>query len=285
MHATELQIHCCRIEDIEPALIDDCISLLGEHEQQRLSQFHAAAPRREFILSRALLRTVLAARLEVAPTALRFERDADGKPQLAAPFAQWHFNLSHSGEWVALALGNAGPVGIDIESHARKNNLAAIARRFFSGAENEALRHPAQADAQLDAAWLERFFAIWTLKEAHAKALGCGLSKILSCSSFIPPADFSRAAAIARIDLLLSGIAAPAQPVTTWLYRPDAQTSLAISQLGSQAVTPSLQQWSPRAHGAATTRYFELAPIATGSWRPDAPPTPDIFVTDARPRA
>lgn len=274
MPVAELQIYCCRIADIEPALIDDCISLLDSHERQRLPQFHSSAPRREFILSRALLRTVLAARLQVAPSALRFERDADGKPQLAAPFAQWHFNLSHSGEWVALALGNAGPVGIDIESHERKNNLTAIARRFFSAAENAALQQPALSEPQnpqLAAVWLERFFAIWTLKEAHAKALGCGLSKILSCSSFVPPATFPATSGSARLDLRLTGIAAPAQPLTTWLYRPDARTSLAISQLGAQTSAPSLQRWLPRRDGTAAITYFELAPIATGNWRPDAP--------------
>jgi 4'-phosphopantetheinyl transferase len=279
MMAAELQVYCCRVDDIEPAQVERYASLLDTHEQTRLAQFHADGPRREFLLSRALLRTVLAARLQVAPMELRFARDADGKPQLAAPLAHWHFNLSHSQEWVALALGNTGPVGIDIESHKRENDLAAIARRFFSAAENAALQNPPPADPQLRVAWLERFFAIWTLKEAHAKALGCGLSKILSCSSFIPPADFpddiaadahsSPARPAARFELQLSGSAAATQPLATWLYRPDAHTSLAISQLGA-AATPTLRRWCPRADGTVAANYLELMPIGTGHWRPAA---------------
>lgn len=276
MHATELHIYCCPVAAVEPALVEDCIALLAPQEKQRLGQFHAGGPRREFILSRALLRSTLATRLHVAPDALRFERDGDGKPQLIEPFAQWHFNLSHSREWVALALSDAGPVGVDIEDHRRANNLAAIARRFFSAAENAALGTLEESDPG-DPRWLARFFAIWTLKEAHAKALGCGLSKILSCSSFVPSADFLEAAARARIDLQLTGIAAAAQPVSTWLYRPDPQTSLAISQLGAQSMVPALQRWLPRQEG---TTSFELAPIAAGHWRPDIPDT-----QEASPRA
>jgi 4'-phosphopantetheinyl transferase len=282
MATAELQIYCCPVAAIEPAQVEACISLLDAPEQQRLAQFHGAGPRREFILSRGLLRTVLAARLQVAPNALQFERDHDGKPRLAAPIGhlhsrQWHFNLSHSREWVALALSDAGPVGVDIESHRRENDLVAIARRFFSAAENAALG-PALAS---DPRWLARFFAIWTLKEAHAKALGCGLSKILSCSSFIPAADFPAPVARARIDLELTGIAAAAQAVSTWLYRPDPQTSLAVSQLGAQLSTQPrvtvLQRWLPRQEG---TTSFELVPIAAGHWRPGAPDT-----QNANPRA
>lgn len=280
MDAANPHIYCCPVAAIEPALVDDCIPLLDAHEQQRLAQFHTDGPRREFILSRALLRTTLAARLHVSPEALRFERDSDGKPRLAAPFAQWHFNLSHSRDWVALALSAAGPVGIDIESHRRENDLAAIARRFFSAAENAALGPSLESDLR-DPHWLARFFAIWTLKEAHAKALGCGLSKILSCSSFVPSADFPAPATSARIDLQLTGIAAAAEPVSTWLYRPDPQTSLAISQLsaqlGTESMVPALQRWLPRQEG---TTSFELAPIAAGHWRPATPDT-----QKAKPRA
>lgn len=275
MPAANLHIYCCRSADVGSALIEDGVALLDAAERERLDKFHAPNVRNEFVLSRMLLRSVLAAHLQTSPAALRFERDADNKPQLAAPFAHWHFNLSHGGEWIALALSNAGPVGIDIESHARKNNLHAIARRFFSAAENAALDSIEHDDAD----WLQAFFAIWTLKEAHAKALGCGLSKILSCSSFVVRGvtqDRPEA-----IDLQLSGIAASALPVATRLYRPAAATSLAVSQLGENPVDVALYRWLPAAGGTASSSYFELAPAATGNWRPSNPSA----ATDANPRA
>lgn len=263
MRAGELHIYYCRVDAVDPALFDSYAALLDVHEQRRMARFHVEAARHEYLLSRALLRTALAVQLGATPRALRFAADANGKPQLAAPFAGWHFNLSHSAEWVALALGNAGPVGIDIESHARANDLAAIARRFFSAEEIAVLaRDPADSPA-----WLERFFAIWTLKEAHAKALGCGLSRILSCSGFVPDARLT-ATSPGSIELHLTGAAAAAVPVATWLYRPDARTSLAVSQLGAQAVIPTLRNWLPLPDGTARSHHRELAPIATGNWRP-----------------
>lgn len=268
MHEAALQIYCCRLADVGPALFAGYHALLDAQEQQRLTRFHIDGARREYLLSRALLRTALAAQFGTEPAALRFVSDDDGKPQLAAPFSDWHFNLSHSAEWVALALSGTGPVGIDIESHARPNDLAAIARRFFSQAENAAL----QRDPPGSALWIERFFAIWTLKEAHAKALGCGLSKILSCSSFVPAAQFP-AATRSEIELQLTGIAAPAQSVSTWLYRADARTSLAISQLGTPTAQPVLRHWLPQPDGTATSSYSELVPIAAGSWCPVGRPT------------
>lgn len=275
MAAANLHIYCCRIADVDCTQLARYEILLDADERRRLALFQVAEIRNEFLISRALLRTALAAHLHTESHALQFVRNADGKPQLAPPFANWHFNLSHCSVWVALAISNAGPVGVDIESHARRNNLAAIAGRFFSAAEKTSLQQLVDmgaVGAPSGAAWLRRFFAIWTLKEAHAKALGCGLGKILSCSSFVPDAHFlaveedSATPRAAAIELQLSGAAASTVPVATWLYRPDPATSLAISQLGELPAEIALHGWAPDSQ----TTYFELKPIATGSWLPAA---------------
>jgi 4'-phosphopantetheinyl transferase len=275
MAAANLHIYCCRIADVDSTQLARYEILLDADERRRLALFQVAEIRNEFLISRALLRTALAVHLHTESHALQFVRNADGKPQLAPPFANWHFNLSHSSAWVALAISSVGPVGIDIESHARKNNLAAIAGRFFSAAENASLQQLVDlgaVGAPSGTAWLRRFFAIWTLKEAHAKALGCGLGKILSCSSFVPSADFlaveenSAAPRTAAIELQLSGAAASAVPVATWLYRPDPATSLAVSQLGELPAAIALYRWAPE----SLKTYFERSPIAAGSWLPAA---------------
>jgi phosphopantetheine--protein transferase-like protein len=159
-----------------------------------------------------------------------------------------------------LALSQSGPVGIDVENHLRGNDLAAIARRFFSAAENSSLT------ALDDAAWLQQFFAIWTLKEAHGKALGTGLSKILSCSSFVVDSG-------ARlIELQLAAAAASSVPVNCWLYRLADDSSLAVSQLGARPAAITLYRSAPLAATAPPEIYFELTPIATGSWSPNVAP-------------
>jgi 4'-phosphopantetheinyl transferase len=261
MPAATLEIFCCRIIDIDTSLLTPYEHLLDTAEQRRLPGFQSGSARTAFLTSRALLRTTLATRLQCEPAALQFIRDANDKPQLAEPYANWHFNLSHSHDWVVLAVSSIGPVGIDVESHERKNNLSGIARRFFSADENISLTNLDNAQ------WMEQFFAIWTLKEAHAKALGCGLSKILSCSSFIVArADAHNS--VRNIELQLSNAAAGILLAKSWLYRLDENTSLAISQLGTTPNKIALHYSVPLAAKAFLETYFELAPIATGSWSP-----------------
>ena len=77
------------------------------------------------------------------------------------------FNISHSSNYVVCAIGDK-PVGIDIEGGRKgRQNLA---RRFFDRAESDWIE-----EAESD----ERFFRIWTLKEAYGKATGRGVLDIL----------------------------------------------------------------------------------------------------------
>jgi len=250
MPRAELEIFCCRIADIDAALLARYEQLLDAAEQRRLATFQADTARTAFTISRALLRSTLATRLHQAPPELQFIRDGNDKPQLAQPFTDWHFNLSHSGAWVILALSQIGPVGIDVESHERKNNLSGIAGRFFSAEENATL-----TDLEGER-WLQQFFAIWTIKEAHAKALGCGLSKILSCSSF--NVDLAKRS----IALTLSAVAAPNNAVVSQLYRLDDSVSLALVQLASTAATPDIIHSVP----LSGENTIALRPIAVGNW-------------------
>lgn len=73
------------------------------------------------------------------------------------------FNLSHSGEWCLLAMGEAD-VGADIEQIDESNLV--IAPTVFTKGER----------AWMDADPLERFHVLWTLKESVVKATGLGLN-------------------------------------------------------------------------------------------------------------
>ncbi len=74
-----------------------------------------------------------------------------------------HFNLSHSGPWVALAVGE-NPVGVDVECFRENRNVEALAKRHFTP-EEQAFVGNSQ----------ERFLRIWTAKEARLKWDGTGL--------------------------------------------------------------------------------------------------------------
>ncbi len=170
---TSLTIHLCPL-----AALDDTLrrryrdTLLDDEERARLALFTRAVAADQFLLGRALLRTALGEQLGREPHSLKFERDTDGKPRLHDADG-WHFNLSHSRDWVALALGRGGDIGVDIESSERRNDIDGIARRFFRPEEVDWLETLPHAQRRF------AFFRMWTLKEAAVKALGSGIANTL----------------------------------------------------------------------------------------------------------
>ena len=84
-----------------------------------------------------------------------------------------HFNLSHSGPYVVLAVGER-PVGVDVECFRERRNAEALAKRYFTPEEM------AYADGNR-----EHFFRVWTAKEARLKWDGTGLRMPLNSFSVL----------------------------------------------------------------------------------------------------
>ena len=89
-----------------------------------------------------------------------------GKPLLAS-HPELHFSLSHSGHYVACALGSS-ELGVDIQHQVKVNE--GVVRRVCSEAEIEWL------DAQDEAGRAVGFLRLWSLKESWFKAVGTGLT-------------------------------------------------------------------------------------------------------------
>lgn len=79
-----------------------------------------------------------------------------------------YFSLSHSGAYLALLI-HEYPVGIDLQLHVPLRTEK-LAKRWFHPAE-----YTVWTSVFSDA---DRFFSLWTAKEAYGKYLGCGLSPI-----------------------------------------------------------------------------------------------------------
>ncbi len=91
----------------------------------------------------------------------------NGKP-VCSNDESFHFNLSHSGEFVACAVSEE-IVGIDIQKE--KTAELAIAKRFFMPEEYETiLRASKEEQARI-------FCKLWTAKESYMKYTGEGMSK------------------------------------------------------------------------------------------------------------
>lgn len=107
-----------------------------------------------------------------APFPLQVAYEAHGKPYIV--HMPWHYNLSHSGDYVAIAVGDES-VGIDIQQ--MRSYKDSLVKRFFS--EEEAAAHECFA---ADHNWgcrdrTELFYALWCRKEAYGKLKGTGLTE------------------------------------------------------------------------------------------------------------
>lgn len=94
------------------------------------------------------------------------ERDSRGKPFLLE-YPQIHINLSHSGKYVACAIGER-PVGVDIECQKSQRRQALVVKKF----------HPREQEQYQISDKEERellFRQLWVLKESFMKAEGSGL--------------------------------------------------------------------------------------------------------------
>ncbi|MEN4903511.1 4'-phosphopantetheinyl transferase superfamily protein [Luteimonas sp. TWI1416] len=124
-----------------------------------------------------LLRPWLATELAIDAARIDLSRDARGRPQLRVatdasgdPPTRFDINWSHSGEALAVALGDGVDVGIDIEWLRPRPQAMALARRFFAREEADALARLPPDDAET------AFVRLWCAKEAVLKAHGHGLS-------------------------------------------------------------------------------------------------------------
>lgn len=157
--------------------------VLSDEERRRAERFRLEEDRRRSVVARGTLRMLLGRRLGADPRRLEFVEGAQGKPALRG--GELDFNVSHSGDRVAIAIAAGGsPVGIDIEvEQPRMTDLVVLARRYFSAGEAREVERAADVDA--DAA-MRLFFTIWTAKEAVIKAVGGGLSIELASFSVLP---------------------------------------------------------------------------------------------------
>lgn len=157
------------------ALLPDALS---PTERQQWQEIHHPGRRQEFLLSRVLLRRLLADRLQCQASELLFCTNPHGKPELSDQ--RWQFNLSHSGNWLVIALCAKGPLGVDIELGQRRRQTLPLARRFYATSEYEWLA-ALPAEEQESA-----FYRLWSRKEAVLKAHGAGIAAGLDKVCFVP---------------------------------------------------------------------------------------------------
>jgi 4'-phosphopantetheinyl transferase len=169
--------------DGKGANVTSLLSLLNLEEQQRAERFKVNAAREQFVVSRGLLRIVIAKYLKIDPRQVAFTIASSGKPELTGR-SDLQFNLSHTEGLTAIGVTRLGRVGIDVERVHGKVNALELAGRFFSRKELDWLRLQPEAER------ISGFLTCWTAKEAYVKAHGEGLTVPLDRFATIPrPSD------------------------------------------------------------------------------------------------
>ena len=135
-------------------------------EQLKGDKFYFDEDRETYIACHALLRLILSKKLTINPLDISFINERNTKPGLIGnPI---YFNITHTREALALAISRDHYVGIDLENSNRSIDFASVIESFFSKKESEFI-----LESKDDSS--DRFFLIWTRKEALLKALGTGI--------------------------------------------------------------------------------------------------------------
>ncbi len=146
------------------------LSLLSAAEKDRASRFVQYEDAQRYVAGHCALRRLLSSHTSIVAHELMFTKNEFGKPALAhhQNTANAHFNLSHSGQYVIIALSKH-PIGVDLEYIKNDFNFRSLLPHYFTTAEAQYIT------ASLSP--VEAFFRSWTLKEALGKGLGTGITE------------------------------------------------------------------------------------------------------------
>ncbi len=192
---------------------------LSLEEQARAERFHFPEDAARYRFFHQRLRELLVAVLPgaLAPEALEFSHGPQGKPCLRH-HPGLHFNLTHTQEFGAVAISHAGPVGIDLERVDTSFPCREVARNYFQGDEIAAVWN-----APTGATGTERFFRLWTAKEAIMKATGLGMT-------LEPPQIALELDPVTQSPVGIRSLSSPFTPAADWkLYFPEVAAGLSLA--------------------------------------------------------
>ncbi len=157
--------------DVSAMSDDDFLRMYQESDRSRklkIDRLKKEPAKKLSVAAGMLARQGIAHYFGMHPQDVTFRRDTNGKPY--AEGLDIHFSLSHSGNLAVCAISDK-PVGIDVEK-VRSVNMH-VAEKMFTQKEQYYISSEKRKTQQ-------RFFEIWTKKEAYVKRLGTGITDFQS---------------------------------------------------------------------------------------------------------
>jgi 4'-phosphopantetheinyl transferase len=212
--------------------------LLDPAEREQEPRFYFARDRRRYLVTRALVRTVLSRYESIRPEEWVFHTNAWGRPEVGnaeARDACLSFNVSHTHSLIVLGVTRGRDLGVDVENFRAREASMDVADRYFAPEEVAVLNAAPRREQQY------RFFEYWTFKESYIKARGMGLSLPLDKFNFHYPDD--RAVEI----VIHPELADDAARWQFWQFRPTPEYLVAIcaERVGAQSPLLVVRQAVP----------------------------------------
>lgn len=156
--------------NLQAKIATDLYKTLSPEEQNFAQAIRNDALKKQHITVRAGLRQILAAYLNQDSDKINMAKTVYGKPYLI-DYPKVQFNISHSGNFLLVAISQVGTVGVDIE-HAKshRRDFSGLVAKCFAKSEIEYWNTLPVTEKTAE------FYRFWTRKEAFVKAVGRGLA-------------------------------------------------------------------------------------------------------------
>lgn len=175
----EMQIYKLDISDLSTEEYEKAFYAMSVDRRKKCLAFRFDEDKKRCIAADYLIRTILADCLCKEKNKIEIYTDENGKPFVNEDIC---FNLSHSGNYVVAAVADKA-VGIDIEKI--KPVKANMLHYFCSQTDKEYILCSEKNESEnIPDAAFERFFEVWTFKEAFLKCSGEGISKKAALINF-----------------------------------------------------------------------------------------------------
>ena len=160
----DVRVYLVNVTCLPKEVLAYLASTLSLKEKKKAVRFRKDLDRQVYVAGRGMLRVLIGECLDLFPAEIEIIEERFGKPYLKGFRENFQFNVSNSGQFVAIAIHpGQQQLGIDLEAIDEQFEYWEVAGHYFSNDE-------------CDGVYSHRdFYKVWTKKEALLKATGVGL--------------------------------------------------------------------------------------------------------------